>query len=82
MCALEDQSCIRPKNRGSGLIESDFIDEFNGCLRLTDEQYALAKVTHPNIQQVARTILRYGEIRDCYCNSEKFILQYWSAVDS
>ena len=81
MWALEDQSCIRPKNRGSGLMVSDFIDEYNGCLRLTDEEYALAQVTHPNIQQVARTILRYGENRDGYWNSEKFILQFRSAVE-
>ena len=26
MWALEDQSCIRPKNRGIGLMVSDFID--------------------------------------------------------
>ena len=24
---------------------SDFIDEYNGCLRLSDEEHALAKVT-------------------------------------
>ena len=60
---------------------SDFRDEYNGCLRLTEEEYALAKVTHPNIHQVARTILRYGENRDGYWNSEKFILQFRSSVE-
>ena len=81
MWALEDQSCIRPKNRGTGLMVSDVIDEYNGCLRLTDEEFTLHKRTHTNIRQAARTLLRYGENRDGYWNSDKFISQIKEAVE-
>ena len=80
MWALEDQTSIRPKNRGTGLMVSDFIDEYCGCLRLTDDEYTLFRRTHPNIKQAARVILRYGENRDGYWNSSKFISQFSDAV--
>lgn len=80
MWALEDQTSIRPKNRGTWLMVSDFIDEYCGCLRLTDDEYTLFRHTHPNIEQAARVILRYGENRDGYWNSSKFISQFRDAV--
>ena len=34
---------IRPKGQGRGIMVSDFIDEHNGYLRLSDEEYEQAR---------------------------------------
>ena len=34
------QCVLKPKSRGSGIMVSDFIDEHNGYLRLTDEEFS------------------------------------------
>ena len=39
----EDQPFIKPKTKGSGIMVSDFIDQYNGFLRLTDEEHAQAE---------------------------------------
>ena len=62
MWALEDQTSIRPKNRGTGLMVSDFIDEYCGCLRLTDDEYTLFRRTHPNIKRQLESYLDMGRI--------------------
>ena len=80
MWALEEQSCIRPKNRGSELMISDFIDEYNGCLRLTDNEYARFRIGHVDYEQHARVVLRYGANRDGYWTSEKLIPHFDHAL--
>ena len=40
---------MRPKSKGAGIMVSDFIDEKNGFLRLTQEEYDQAKQSNPNI---------------------------------
>jgi hypothetical protein len=35
----EDMHFIRPKGGGAGIMVSDFVDEYNGYLRLTAEEY-------------------------------------------
>ena len=52
---------MRPKGKGAGIMVSDFIDEKNGFLRLTQEEYDQAKQSNPNIWMEARTLLEYGE---------------------
>jgi len=66
---------MRPKSKGSGIMISDFIDEKNGFLRLTQEEYDRAKQTDPNIWMEARASLEYGENREGYWNSERFMNQ-------
>ncbi len=71
---------MRPKNKGAGIMVSDFIDEKNGYLRFTQEEYDLAKQSDPNIWMEARAFLEYGENREGYWNSEKFMNQIKMAV--
>jgi hypothetical protein len=41
----EDQTGMKPKNKGAGTIVSNFIDEHNGFLTLSDELHML-KLSH------------------------------------
>ena len=45
----------------AGIMVSDFIDEHNGFLALTDEEHDAAKVLNPRIHKYARQFLEYGE---------------------
>ena len=40
---LKGTKMMTPKSRGSGIMVSDFVDEHNGFLALTDEEYEVAK---------------------------------------
>ena len=51
---------IKPKSKGSGIMVSDFIDEFEGALRLSDAQYEEAKKKNPGVKQEARAFLEVG----------------------
>ena len=44
MWATDDTPVIQPKTKGSGITVSDFVNNHNGYLQLTDEEYAVAKV--------------------------------------
>ena len=59
---------------------SDFIEEHNGYLRLTDEEYDQSKSAHPGIKKYARRFLEYGENKEGYWTSEKFMGQIDDAV--
>jgi len=55
---------------------SDFIDEHNGYLQLTDDELERAKVKYgPDFQREACVLLEYGESKEGYWTSEKFLLQ-------
>ena len=72
---------IKPKSKGSGIMISDFIDEVNGYLRLSDTEYSLGKVKYGNnIKKEAQEYLEYGESREGYWISNKFLAQNDSAV--
>ena len=60
---------------------SDFIDEHNGFLSLTDEEYKRAKQANPRAKKYARRFLEYGENREGYWTRDKFIDQMKSAVE-
>ena len=60
---------------------SDFIDEKNGYLALTKEEYDRAKVSAPNIRMHARELFEYGEAKEGYWTSEKFMEQVSRAVE-
>ena len=89
-CSNEDQTTqwgmkgdhfVRPKGKGSGLMVSNFITEKDGYLRLTDYEYSNASRTMPSIKKEARIILEYGENKEGYFNSEKFMAQMEDAVN-
>ena len=52
---------------------SDFIDEHNGFLALSTEDYQAAKVTNPAIKPYAREFLGYGETKEGYWTRGKFM---------
>ena len=70
----------RMLSKGSGIMVSDFIDEHNGFLALSDEEYEAAKTTHRNIRKYAREFLEYGENREGYWTRDKFIAQMQRAI--
>ena len=61
--AAKGTSVMRPKSKGSGIMISDFIDERNGYLELTQEEYEEAKKKNPSIKKCARQQLEYGEAK-------------------
>ena len=71
---------IRPKGKGAGIMVSDFIDEKNGYLALTQEEYDRAKVSAPNVRMYARELFEYGEAKEGYWTSDKFMEQLKKAV--
>ena len=66
---------IKPKGKGRGLMVSDFIDEFNGFLRLSDEEAEEALKHDRNHPVKARVILKYGAQLEGYWDSNKFMAQ-------
>ena len=87
--ANEDQSTfwgvkgavvMKPKNKGSGIMVSDFIDEKNGYLCLTQEEYVRARQSDPSIQMEARSLFEYGEAKEGYWTCDKFIVQMKKAI--
>ena len=72
---------LKPKGRGVGIMVSDFIDEHNGYLALTQEEYDQAKLANPQIWMHARVLLEYGEGKEGYWTSDRFIDQLKKAVE-
>ena len=59
---------------------SGFIDEHNGYLALTQEEYNRVKVSNSSTQQQARDFLEYKEAQERYWSSENFMVQIEMAV--
>ena len=72
---MKGEKMLKPKSKGAGIMVSDFIDEHNGFLALSDEEYDAAKVSNPRIHKYAREFLEYGESREGYWTRDKFIAQ-------
>ena len=51
MWAEKGKQPIRPKGLGRGIVVSDFVDEYNGLLRLTEEEFERGKLTYPNLKK-------------------------------
>ena len=49
---------------------SDFINEHNGYLELTDNEYEQAHSSHSGLWKEARYLLKYGSSSEEYWNSE------------
>ena len=60
---------------------SDYIEEYGSFLQLSDDELGAAKKTKPDIKQRARKIIEYGENRDGYWTSDKFMTNVKDAVD-
>ena len=71
---------MKSKSKGVGIMISDFIDNHNGFLALTDAEYESAKVSYPNIKKYARDFLEYGENKEGYWNLSRFMAQIQRAV--
>ena len=71
---------MRPKGRGAGLMVSDFIEERDGYLAISDALYETIKQDDPSVPQSARVIFEYGKTRGGYWNNELFMEQMQVAV--
>lgn len=79
--ASKGTKCILPKSRGSGIMISDFISEKDGYLGLTDSEYEAAKQKKPNSKKYARQWLEYGEAKEGYWTSQRFLAQMKEAIE-
>ena len=66
------QHVLKPKSKGSGIMVLDFVNELDGYLALTDEEYHEAIKEDPPFPR-ARQLLAYGENREGYWTCDKFI---------
>lgn len=71
---------LHPKSKGSGIMVSDFVDENNSYLALPDEEFDAANVSNPSLEKCALSIIEYGESREGYWTSGKFMKQMEKAV--
>ena len=71
---------LRPKSRSAGIMVSDFIEEHNGYLHLSHEEYERSKQAFPRLKKYARSYLEYGENKEGYWTSEKFMAQIKDAA--
>ena len=75
MWAEKGKQPIRPKGMGRGIMVSDFVDEFNGLLTLTEEEFERGKLMYLDLKKKVRVLLKYGVESEGYWNNEKFIKQ-------
>ena len=71
---------MKTKSKGSVIMVSDFIDEINGYLCLTQEEYIKAREVHKTIQTEARSLLKYGEAREGYWTCDKCLQEMKIAI--
>ena len=77
----EKGTCVmRPKSKRSDIMLSDFIEERNGYLCFTEEEYERAKLVDKSAKMYARRFLEYGENKEGYWTSEKFMEQIKDVV--
>lgn len=58
---MKGEKMMKPKSKGAGIMVSDFVDEHNGFLALSDSEYETAKATNPHVRKYACEFLEYGE---------------------
>ena len=80
MWAEKGMKPVKPKSQGAGIMVSDFIEEYDGWLKLSDNDYKVAKQLKLSTKQEARVLLEIGEKRDGYWNNEKFMSQMKNAM--
>ena len=80
MWGEQRQYVLKPKSRGSGIMVSDFIDEHNGYLRLTDEEFIQAVEKVDGLQKEVHAFLEYGKEHKEYWTAKKFLSQLEVAI--
>ena len=78
---MKGEKMMKPKSRGAGIMVSDFVDEHNGFLALSDAEHDRAKASNPRIHKYAREFLEYGENREGYWTRDRFIKQMERAIE-
>ena len=78
---MKGEKMMKPKSKGAGIMVSDFVDEHNGFLALSDEEHDAAKASNPRIRKYAREFLEYGESKEGYWTRDKFIAQMARAIE-
>ena len=81
MWGEEERPAILPKTKGSGIMVSDFVEEYGGYLRLADAEIQQAKVHYPNINPESRQLLEYGADKEGYWTGDRFMAQVKNAAD-
>ena len=71
---------IKPKGKGSSIMVSEFIEEKDGYLALSDEQYELEVGSGGGVEKSACALLEIGENREGYWTGELFMEQVAKAV--
>ena len=66
---------MKHKSKGAGIMISDFVDEHNGFLAFSDDEYSRVKTTDPDLPKYARAFLEYGEAREGYWTGDRFVEQ-------
>ena len=78
--AEEGKVPIRPKTQGRGIMVSDFVTEYDGLLKLSDDEFKEAQEINPSVSQSAVEIIKYGAAGDGYWNNERFLKQVRKAI--
>ena len=64
---------LKPKGQGRGIMISDFVDEHNGFLRLSDDAFARYRINDPSLKQSARQHIVIGHANEGYWTNEHFL---------
>lgn len=80
MWGEKGKTIIKPKGQGRGIMVSDFIEERNGFLALSDSEYQQGKLIYRDVQQQTRTLLKYYAEFEGYWNNETFLKQMEAAT--
>ena len=68
----QGQCVLKPKSHCSDIMVSDFIDEHNGNLRLTDKEFIQAVDKVDGLQKEACAFLVYGKKHEGYWTGKSF----------
>ena len=71
---------LLPKDQGRSIMVSDFVDEFDGFLALTEEEVKRRDEEDPTVPLLAREVIEVGAEHDGYYDSDKFCLQVAKAA--
>ena len=81
MWGESERPAILPKTKGSGIMVSDFVEEYGGYLKLSPEELDHAKSKYPNIEPAAQRLLEYGAEKEGYWTSDRFMEQIRNAAN-
>ena len=74
------EKMMKPKSKGAGIMVSDFVDNRNGFLAFTEDEYSEVKKSDPDLPKYARVFLEYGEAREGYWTGDRFVAQMRKAI--